>query len=235
MARAMKLLDSAVEGCGTGGAKKVSRTQGLSESSRTFSSRQTRCQRCLGSWKGLDSLSGGSATLGLSMRFSTFKAGVGVFAGICGATTGTLVELSTSFSALSAGGSNSSLSSSSGWGTGVVLRARWEEMRGLEICKMREVSEEETVATPNAFSDRFVKLDNLEVTFGLVLSKHLGDELAIPSELVNSEWENESVGSFSSSPCSDPVSGGFNRASKDGGGEGEFELSDLLHSLVSRL
>ena len=34
---------------------------------------------------------------------------------------------------------------------------------------MREVGEEETAATPNAFSDRFVELDNLEVTFGLTL------------------------------------------------------------------
>lgn len=97
---------------------------------------------------------------------------------------------------------------------------------------MREVGKEETATTPNTFPDRFVELDDSEVTIGLVLGKHLGDEFAVPSEFVNSEWENKPVGSFSPCPCSNPVSGGLNRASKDGGGEGEFELSDLLRPLV---
>lgn len=57
------------------------------------------------------------------MGFCTLKADVGVFAGVCRATAGTLVELPTSLTALSVGRSKSGLSAGAGWGTGVVLRA----------------------------------------------------------------------------------------------------------------
>ena len=46
-------------------------------------------------------------------------------------------------------------------------------MRCLEIRKVREVGEKEGMTTPNSFLDCFVKLNNMEVTLGLVLGEHL--------------------------------------------------------------
>ena len=100
---------------------------------------------------------------------------------------------------------------------------------------MREVSKEEGMTTPDSFPDCFVKLNNAEVTLGLVLGEHLRDEFSILSELINPEWEDESIDPLSSSPGSDPVSGRFNHSSKVKGCEGELKLSDFLRVFVGGL
>jgi hypothetical protein len=117
----------------------------------------------------------------------------------------------------------------------VVLGARGEEVKHLEIHEVREISEEEGMTTPNSFPDCFVELNNAEVTLGLVLGEHLRDELCVLSELIHPEWEDESVSLLSSSPCSDPVSSRFNRSSKVKGHKGELKLSDFLRVFVGGL
>ena len=108
-------------------------------------------------------------------------------------------------------------------------------MRRLEIREVREVGEQEGTTTPDSFPDFFVKLNDVEVTLGLVLGEHLRDEFSVLSELINPEWEDESIDPLSSSPGSDPVSGGFNCSSKVKGCEGELKLSDFLRVFVRGL
>ena len=146
---------------------------------------------------------------------------------------GALIELSAGLSSLPTCGTITS--TASGQCTRIVLHARWEEVGGLEICKMREVGEEETATACDSLADGFVELDDVEVTLSLMLSEHLKDELTILSKFINFKREHESICSFNSSPCSNPVSEGFNRSSKVGSGESEFKPSDFLHLFVGQL
>ena len=142
------------------------------------------------------------------MGFSTFEADMCILAPVSGMPTGALIELSADFSSLPTCGTITS--TASGRCTRIVLHARWEEVGGLEIRKMREVGEEETATAHDSLADGFVELENAEVTLGLMLSEHLRDELTISSKFINSEREHESICLFDSSPCSNPVSRGFN-------------------------
>jgi hypothetical protein len=108
-------------------------------------------------------------------------------------------------------------------------------MRGLKVSKFIELGEEKASTIADPLSDCFVELYNPEMELWLVLSEHLGDEFTIEMELVDLEREDKSVCSLGSSPGSDPIGRGVNRASKGRRCEGEFKVSDFLRTFLDRV
>ena len=102
--RAATLLYSCWGGWGTGSAKKVSRTAGLSDSVRFPCASQRRWRQYFGLVKGFAVLSGRRPAFGLTMGLATFDADMGIFACISGAAASSLVVFAAGLGAVDACG-----------------------------------------------------------------------------------------------------------------------------------